>query len=96
MFVLFVFVDACFVFFVCGAVAFVLLSVVFVCARSLPFAFVCLFVCLFVFLLACAGLHRLLLLGSDSTVVFVGVSCGEPGGNDQIAHSQIVVVIVFS
>ena len=36
--------------------------------------------CLFVSLRFCAGLHRLL-LGSEATVVFVGVSCGEPGGN---------------
>ena len=51
--------------------------------------------CLFVSLRFCAGLHRLL-LGSEATVVFVGVSCGEPGGNEQMAHSQIVVVIAFS
>ena len=73
------------------AFAFVLLSVVVVvCTRSLPFALVCLFVSL----RFCDGLHRLL-LGSEATVVFVGVSCGEPGGNEQMAHSQIVVVIVF-
>ena len=47
------------------------------------------------FLRSCRGLHRLL-FGSEATVVFVGVSCGEPGGNEQMAHSQIVVVIVFS
>ena len=37
-----------------------------------------------------------MLLGSEATVVFVGVSCGEPCGNEQMAHSQIVVVIAFS
>ena len=58
-----------------------------------PFSSVCFR--LFVFLRACAGSHRLL-LSSDATVVFVGVSCGEPGGNEQMAHSQIVVAIVFS
>ena len=73
-----------------GACAFVLLSVVVVCARC----FLCLFsfVC---FLRSCAGLHRLL-FGSEATVVFVGVSCGGPGGNEQMAHSQIVVAIAFS
>ena len=50
---------------------------------------------MFVSLRSCAGLHCLL-LGSEATVVFVGVSCGEPGGNEQMAHSQIVVVIAFS
>ena len=51
------------------------------------------FVCYFH--VSCGGLHRLLLC-SEATVVFVGVSCGEPGDNEQMAHSQIVVVIVFS
>ena len=51
--------------------------------------------CLFVSLRSCAGLHRWL-LGSAATVVFVGVSCGGPDGNKQMAHSQIVVVFVFS
>ena len=74
-----------------GAFAFVLLSAGVVCTRSLPLVVVCLFVSL----RSCAGLHRLL-LGSEATVVFVIVSCGEPGGNKQMAHSQIVVVIVFS
>ena len=61
-----------------GLFAFVLLSALVVCARSVPLVF-----------------HRLL-FGSEATVVFVGFSCGEPGGNEQMAHSQIVVVIVFS
>ena len=42
-----------------------------------------------------AGLQRFL-LGSEATVVFVGDSCGEPWGNEQMAHSQIVIVIAFS
>ena len=50
---------------------------------------------MFVSLRSRAGLHCLL-LGSEATVVFVGVSCGEPGGNEQMAHSQIVVVIALS
>ena len=50
---------------------------------------------MFASLRSCAGLHRLL-LGSEATIVFVGVSCGEPGGDEQMAHSQIVVVIAFS
>ena len=44
---------------------------------------------------SCAVLNCLL-FGSEATVVFVGVSCGEPGGNEQMAHSHIVVAIVFS
>ena len=51
--------------------------------------------CLFVSWRSCVGLQRLL-LGSEATVVFVGVLCGEPGGDKQMAHSQIVAVIVFS
>ena len=76
--------------FECGGFSIRFVSVVVVCARSLPFAFVCLFV-----LRSCVGLHRLL-LGSEATIVFVGVLCGEPGGDEQMAHSQIVVVIAFS
>ena len=49
----------------------------------------------FVSLLSCAGLHSLV-LGSEVTVVFVGVACDELSGNKQMAHSQIVVVIAFS
>ena len=49
----------------------------------------------FVSLRSCAGLHCLL-LGSDVTVVFVGVDCDELSGNKQMAHSYIVVVIAFS
>ena len=41
------------------------------------------------------GLHRLL-LGSEVTVVFLGLARNEPSGNTQMAHSQIVVVIAFS
>ena len=44
---------------------------------------------------SCVCLHRLF-LGSISTVVFVGVSCNEPSGSKQMAHSKIVVVIAFS
>ena len=36
------------------------------------------------------------MLGSELTVVFVGVACDELSGNKQMAHSQIVVVIAFS
>ena len=63
------------------------------CCCLYPFCPVCF--CLIASLRSCAGLHRLL-FGSEATVVFVGVSCGEPGGNEQMAHSQIVVAIVFS
>ena len=59
------------------------------CTSFLPFAFFCLFPGL-------PWFASFLLLGSEATVVFVGVSCGEPGGNEQMAHSQIVVVIAFS
>ena len=52
--------------------------------------------CALALLRSFAGLKRLL-LGSEATVLFVGVSCCEPGdGNEQMAHSQIVVVIAFS
>ena len=37
-----------------------------------------------------------LLLGREFTVVFVGVSCDGLSGDEQMAHSQIVVVIAFS
>ena len=62
------------------------------CCCLCPFSSVCFR--LFAYLRCCAGLHPLL-LGSEATVVFVGVSCGEPGDNEQMAHSQIVVVIAF-
>ena len=52
-------------------------------------------VCSFVSLRFCVGLHRLV-LGSELTVVFVGVACDELSGNKQMAHSQIVIVIEFS
>ena len=35
-------------------------------------------------------------LGSRVTVVFVGVTCDEPSGNKQMAHSQIVFLISLS
>ena len=80
------------VFLSAGAFAFILHSF---CYRLLLFVqIVFRLFCLFVSLRSCAGLHRWL-LGSEATVVFVGVSCGEPDGNEQMAHSQIVVVIVF-
>ena len=41
------------------------------------------------------GLH-FVLLGIEVTFVFVGVSCDEPSDSKQMAHSQIVDVIVFS
>ena len=59
------------------------------------FSFSSKFDCLFASLQSCAGLHRLL-LGTEVTVVSVEVSCGEPSGNKQMAHSQLVVVIAFS
>ena len=65
------------------------------CYRLLLFVHIVFRLFLFVSLRSCAGLHRWL-LGSEATVIFVGVSCGEPDGNKQMAHSQIVVVIVFS
>ena len=43
----------------------------------------------------CAGLLRLL-LGSEVTLVCVGIMCDEPNGNKLMAHSQIVVVISLS
>ena len=57
----------------------------------------CLFICLpsFASVRSCAGLCHLF-LGSRVTVVFVGVTCDEPSGNKQMAHSQIVVVIAIS
>ena len=70
------------VFLSAGAFAFVLLSVAVVFTFSLSFASV----------RFCVGLHRLL-LGSEATVGFVGVSCGEPSGNEQMAHSQIVICV---
>ena len=52
--------------------------------------------CALALLRSFAGLKRLL-LGNGATILFVVVSCCEPGdGNEQMAHSQIVVVIAFS
>ena len=49
----------------------------------------------FAFVRFCAGLLRLL-LGSEVMVVFEEVTCDEPIGNKQMAHSQIVVLIKLS
>ena len=65
------------------------------CFGSLLFVPVLFRLLSFVSLRFCVGLHRLV-LGSELTVVFVGVARDEPSGNKQMAHSQIVVVIVFS
>ena len=63
------------------------------CCCLYPFSSVCF--CLIASLRSCAGLHRLL-VGSDATVAFVGISCDDPSCNKQMAHSQIAVVIAFS
>ena len=65
------------------------------CSGSLLFVPVLFRLLSFVSLRFCVGLHRLV-LGSELTVVFVGVARDEPSGNKQMAHSQIVIVIVFS
>ena len=90
MFVLFAVADVCFVFVLNAGLlhSFCWWLFLFVPVLFRLFSFVC-----FPARLRC--LHRLL-LSSDATVVFVGVSCGEPGGNEQMAHSQILVVIVFA
>ena len=65
------------------------------CCCFFPFSSVCFRLLSFACLRSCAGLRRLL-LGSEVTIVFVGVACDELSGNKQMAHSQIIVVIVFS
>ena len=80
------------VFFSAGAFAFVLPSVVVVCARSLPFAFACLLPCALalVCIVCCRAVMSqsyLWVFHAMSQVVIV---------NKQMAHSQIVVVITFS
>ena len=69
-----------------GAFSFVLLSA-FVVVQVLFRLFLFVY-----FVQSCAGLHCLL-FGSEATVVCVSISCGVPGGNEQMAHSHIAVVI---
>ena len=84
---LFSLASVCFRFVARGAFVFVLRSVGIVCAHLLSLAVDCF----------CALLRWFasLAFGSEVTVVFVGVTCDEPSGNKQMAHSQIVFSFVF-
>ena len=62
------------------------------CCCSCPFFSVCFL--LFICVLALVSIVCCLAVSSQSYLW--GVSCDEPSGNKQMAHSQIVVVIVFS
>ena len=86
---LFAFADVRFGFLECGGFC---IRFAIGCCCLWPFSSVCFR--LLASLRSCAVLHRLL-FGSEATVVFVGVSCGEPGGHKQMAHSQFVVVLMF-